>query len=58
MAANIRIAAADISPNPVRVGEKYKISVQINDIVPALADDAGFFLIDDDGAFLMTSDET
>lgn len=58
MAVNIRIASVDISPNPVAAGQKYKISVAINDIHYALADDDDFFIIDDDGAILIMPDET
>ncbi|HJB15188.1 MAG TPA: hypothetical protein IAA05_03990 [Candidatus Blautia excrementipullorum] len=52
MAADIYIAGASLTPNPVNTGQQYLISVEIRDRYAVLADGDGSLIADGDGALI------
>ena len=58
MAADIYIASASLTPNPVNAGQQFLISVEIGDRYTVLADDDGSLIADNDGALIQVPEGT
>lgn len=58
MAADIFIAGASLTPNPVNAGQQFLISVEIGNRYTVLADDDGSLIADGDGALIQVPEGT